>query len=343
MSAYQPPLEGRNPQAYTLMDFNERTIPVSDHIKQALINYIAQDRLQMYPNYSTITQELADYCGVQADQVMITNGSDHGIDIVIRGTCNAGDEAIIPVPTFAMYKQVALVENLTCIEPTYTRENGYPTDAVIAAVTPATKLIVVSNPNNPCGTLCSREDIIRIARAAPQAAVLVDECYFEYSAVSVCDLVAQYPNLIITRTFSKTWGIPSLRFGYVISAAQNIQAMLNIRGPYDINQLALVAARAALAHPDYTKDYVVEVMQKAKPMLESFLDSKGVVYWKSAANYLWSFPDNPEQLNQALIDAGILVRPKADLDGKLGLRITVGTVEQTQVLISVLDPLLPTV
>ncbi len=336
MSAYQPPLEGRNPKAYALMDFNERTVPVGSTIKDALIDYIQQDRLQMYPSYSNITELLGEYCGVKPDQVMITNGSDHGIDIIIRGTCTAGDEAIIPVPTFAMYKQVAQVEDLKVIEPVYRRESGYPVDDVIAAVTPATKLIVISNPNNPCGTLCSREDIVRVAKAAPHAAILVDECYFEYAGVSVCDLVEAYPNILITRTFSKTWGLPSLRFGYVIAAAKNILAMLNIRGPYDINQLGVVAARAALENPAYTRDYVDEVMTKAKPMLEAFLDTCGISYWPSHANYIWMFPDNPEALNQALIDAAILVRPKADMDGRLGLRITVGTLRQTEKLIAVL-------
>ncbi len=336
MSAYQPPLEGRNPNAYTLMDFNERTIPVSSAIKDALIDYIQQDRLQMYPSYSNITELLGDYCAVKSEQVMITNGSDHGIDIIIRGTCSAGDEAIIPAPTFAMYKQVAQVENLKVVEPVYNRETGYPVDDVIAAVTPATKLIVIANPNNPCGTLCGRENIIRIAKAAPNAAILVDECYFEYAGVSVCDVVETYPNILITRTFSKTWGLPSLRFGYVISAAKNILAMLNIRGPYDINQLGVVAAKAALENPDYTRDYVEEVMVKAKPMLEAFLDTHGIDYWPSHANYIWTFPDNPDVLNQALVDAGILVRPKADMDGNQGLRITVGTLLQTEKLIAVL-------
>lgn len=336
MVAYAPPLEGRNPKDFTLLDFNERTIPVSEPIKQAMIDYIQSDSLQQYPHYGDINQRLADYCEVDAEQVMISNGSDQGIDLIIRATCNVGDEAIIPRPSFAMYEQVAKVENLTIRSPLYQREQGYPVAEVIAAINDKTKLIVISNPNNPCGTLVPEGDILAIAKAAPQAAILVDECYFEYSQATVAQHLNDYRNIVITRTFSKTWGLPSVRFGYVLSARENIQALLNVRGPYDINQLAVVAAFAALDNPDYTRSYVSEVMTQSKPRLEAFLDDNGIHYWPSAANYLWIFPSDPERLNQFLRQATILVRPKQDADGRTGLRITVGTLEQTEALLAVL-------
>jgi histidinol-phosphate aminotransferase len=336
MSAYKPPLDGRDPQSHLLLDFNERTLPVSDVITSALINYINAGRLQMYPAYGDLDAVIAKYCGVKAEQVMITNGSDQGIDLIIRAACNVGDEAIIPSPSFAMYHQCAKVEQLHIIEPKYLLEEGFPLAGVLAAITPKTRIICLANPNNPCGTAIAREDIAKILTAAPHATVMVDECYFEYSQLTVCDWVEQYPNLVITRTFSKTWGIPSLRLGFVVSCADNIKALLNVRGPYDINQLAVVAIRAALAEPEYTHTYVNEVMNHAKPMLENYLREQGIPFWPSRANYVWFFPRNPEQLNNALTAAHILVRPKADANGKLGLRITIGTLEQTSRAIGVL-------
>lgn len=337
MSAYKPPLEGRDPKRHLLLDFNERSLPVSEPIRQALIDYINDGRMQMYPSYGTVVERIAGYAQVRAEQLMITNGSDQGIDLIIRSACREGDEAIIPAPSFAMYKQVAQVENLKIIEPLYTREKGFPTAGVLAAVTEKTRIICIANPNNPSGTVASREDIIAIAQAAPQAAILVDECYFEYCGTTVVDLVDQYPNLVVTRTFSKTWGLPSLRLGYVISTAENILALLNVRGPYDVNQLAIVAVHAALDNPDYTLNYVREVMQESKPLLEAFLDRKGIVYWPSGANFIWTFPPNASVLDAALQNAGILVRPKADMDGALGLRITLGTREQIERTIQVLE------
>jgi histidinol-phosphate aminotransferase len=336
MSAYKPPLEGRDPKDHLLLDFNERTIPVSEAIRKALEDFVNSGRLQMYPSYGNITERIADYCGVQADQVMITNGSDQGIDLIIRSACNAGDEIIIPGPSFAMYTQCAKVENLTIVEPHYTRDGGYPLAEVLAAITDKTRLIVVSNPNNPCGTLVSPQDILALAKAAPEAVILVDECYFEYSKTTVAEYVGSYPNLLITRTFSKTWGLPSIRLGYVISAAHNINTLLNVRGPYDINQFGVVAVEAALDDVASTEAYVDEVMEQAKPLLESYLKGQGISFWNSAANYLWVFPENPDAMNDKLIAADILVRPKADTEGRVGLRMTLGTLAQTQHLIDVL-------
>lgn len=337
MGAYKPPLEGRNPHDHLLLDFNERTLPISPAVKQAMIDFINDDRIQCYPSYGDITQKIAAYCGVSSEQVMITNGSDQGIDLIIRSAVTAGDEAIIPGPTFAMYHQVAKVENLNIIEPTYSKETGFPKQEVLDAITDKTRLIVISNPNNPSGTPVSREDILEIVQAAPKAAILVDECYFEYTKETVTDVVDQHPNLLVTRTFSKTWGLPSVRLGYVISSKANIDALLNVRGPYDINQLAVVAVDAALANPDYTMDFVKEVMEVSKPMFEDFLNQHQIDYWPSAANFIWMFPDNPEAIEQHLRENGILVRPKADESGRLGVRINLGNEKQTTNLLSVLS------
>lgn len=329
MSAYKPPLEGRNPDEHLLLDFNERTLPISDAIRHALIDYVHAGRLQLYPSYGDTVDKIAAYAHVPAEQVMITNGSDQGIDLVFRSACREGDEAIIPGPSFAMYTQCAKIENLKLIQPQYSLDKGYPLSEVLSAITEKTRIIVVSNPNNPSGTLVSRDEICTLAKAAPDAVILVDECYFEYSSVTVADLVSQYQNIVITRTFSKTWGMPSLRLGYVIAARDNINALLNVRGPYDINQLAVVAIRAGLSNLDGIESYVEEVMHEAKPMLERFLEQKGITFWPSGGNFVWAFFENPEKVEEGLREAGILVRPKADSEGVMGLRITVGSVEQT--------------
>jgi histidinol-phosphate aminotransferase len=339
LSAYKPPLEGRNPHAFTLLDFNERTIPVAENVKRALHDYIDAGRLQMYPAYGDIVARLADYAGVDESQLMITNGSDQGIDLVFRAVSSPNAEAIIPGPSFAMYHQCAKVEAMTLREPQYTQQGGYPLVEVLSAINANTRIIVVSNPNNPCGTLVSVEVIQQIADAAPQAAILVDECYFEYSRATAVSLIGGCSNVFVTRTFSKTWGMPSLRFGYLISAEENILALCNVRGPYDINQLAVIAANAALDDPSETQSYVTEVMEKAKPLVESWLDAAGINYWPSQANYLWCFPGEPERVSEYLQQHGFLVRPK-NYNDQIGLRITMGTLEQMHRLIDVWEVLL---
>jgi len=336
MSHYKPPLEGRDPERFTLLDFNERTKPVADVIAKEISDWVMSGRLQMYPSYSDICDSIAGYAGVDASQVMITNGSDQGIDLIIRSMCESGDDIIIPEPTFAMYGQCAGIENLKVVSPWYSKDSGYPLEEVIVEINDKTRVIVVSNPNNPTATAIAREDIVRLAKAAPHAAILVDECYFEYSNITVCDLVEQYPNIVITRTFSKTWGLPSLRIGYVIANAENIQALLKVRGPYDINQLAVVAVKAALRHQEHITSYIDEVMKQSKPLLERFLIENGIDFWPSSANFIWAFFSNSEPLEKHLRENGILVRPKVNREGVIGLRITIGTLEQTEKLIAAL-------
>ena len=333
MGAYTPPLEGRDPHEHLLLDFNERTLPVSDHIKQALIDHINSDKLHIYPSYGDITNKIANYANVKADQIMITNGSDQGIDIITRATCSENDEIIIPKPTFAMYGQSADIENLTIIAPHFTKENGFPVQEVLQAVSDKTRLIIIANPNNPCGTKINREDILTIATSYPKIALLIDECYFEYSQTTVADMVLEHPNLLITRTFSKTWGLPSVRLGYIISHPDNIHTLLKVRGPYDVNQFASIAIGAALDYPEYTRAYVKEVMEESKPLFEQFLSQQGISFWKSAANFLWIFPDNPNKLEKYLRHHKVYVRPKKDNHGRIGLRITIGNTAQTQKLI----------
>ena len=333
MSAYLPPLDGRDAKTHVLLDFNERTIPVAAPIKAALQHFIASDKLQQYPAYGDIVERLAVYAGVDPACLMITNGSDQGIDLVFRAVAKPGAEAIIPGPTFAMYTQCAKVESMELVQPQYQKGEGYPLEDVLESINDNTAIIVASSPNNPCGTAVSAADIVRLSQAAPKAAILVDECYYEYTKESILPQLADLPNVFVTRTFSKTWGIPSLRFGYLMAAPEYIRALCNVRGPYDINQLAVVAANAALDHATDIDVYVDEVMQQSKPTLELWLEQQNIAFWPSTANYVWAFPANADSLNDYLTEQGFLVRPKA-YQGQTGLRVTLGTLEQTRGLIT---------
>eukprot|EP00928_Gymnodinium_smaydae_P072333 TRINITY_DN55701_c0_g1_i1.p1 TRINITY_DN55701_c0_g1~~TRINITY_DN55701_c0_g1_i1.p1 ORF type:complete len:396 (-),score=91.92 TRINITY_DN55701_c0_g1_i1:46-1173(-) len=342
LEPYLPPLDGRDAKKFLLLDFNERTMPVPAHVTEAVKAHLDDCGLQSYPAYGELHAQIAKYAGVLPEQCMFTNGSDQGIDLVVRCCCNEGTEAIIPGPTFAMYEQAAKTEGLVIKSPSFTLEKGFPLQEVLAAITPRTSIVVFSNPNNPTGTAIPREAILEVARKAPQVAMLVDECYYEYMPPesSVCDMVAELPNLFVARTFSKTWGIPALRLGYLISSNENIRAMCSVRGPYDINQLAVVAIRAALKDSQYVRDFVDEVNTRAKPKFESYLRDKGIVFWPSSCNFIFCYFERPAELEVALRARGILVRPKKDAKGVLGLRITVGTLEQMNRLMAALDDLL---
>ena len=340
MSHYKPPLEGRSQSGFLLLDFNERTTPVSPKIKQALVDYLNQDRLHLYPEYGDFLCELSDYIGTDQGQVMITNGSDQGIDIIYRTVSEPGDEAIVPAPTFAMLVHSAEVNGLRLFRPAYTDDYQYPLNEVLSLITEKTKVIVVCNPNSPTGTLLEPENIVRLAKAAPHAAILVDECYYEYSQTTVRDYINACSNIFITRTFSKTWGLASLRLGYIISCAENIENLLKVRGPYDMNKLAIVAASAALDDSSFMDAYVKEVIDVSRPMLSAFLEKRGIRFWPSKSNFILLYPPNAEQMVKGLREQGILVRPQRGPKIEGTVRITIGTSEDTRRLIAALDSLL---
>jgi len=343
LAPYLPPLDGRDSTKHLLLDFNERTVEPPPHVGEAIKRHIDERGLRTYPAYGDLNQQIADYAGVSAHNCMFTNGSDQGIDLIIRCCCPTGTEAIIPAPTFAMYEQAALTEGLVIRRPFFTFENGFPTEEVLAAVTDKTTLIVLSNPNNPTGTHIPREVCLRVARGAPNCAILLDECYFEFMppGSSLTDEVESLPNLFICRTFSKTWGIPSLRLGYLLSCTANIRALCSVRGPYDINQLSVVAVKSALADNQYVFDFVNELNTQAKPRFEAWMRGRGIVFWPSSANYIFCYFAEPAALEKQLRARDILVRPKKDAEGVTGLRVSIGTLEQTEKLISTLEELLP--
>jgi len=342
LAPYLPPLDGRNAQEHLLLDFNERTVPVGGHVIEALKEHLDTRGLQCYPAYGDLNEQIAAYTGVSKEQCMFTNGSDQGIDLIVRCCCPTGTEAIIPAPTFAMYEQAALTEGLVIKRPFFTRADGFPTKEVLALVTPQTSLIVLSNPNNPTGTAIPREAMLAVAKGAPHCAILIDECYFEFmspDSTMVHD-VASLPNVFVTRTFSKTWGLPSLRLGSIITAEANIRALCSVRGPYDINHLASIAVKAALKDSKYVFDFVTEHNTLAKPAFEAFLRKRGVEFWPSSANYIFCYFEAPRDLEVTLRGRGILVRPKTDAEGVVGLRVSIGTLKQTQRLIENLEDIL---
>ncbi|MFC1616586.1 pyridoxal phosphate-dependent aminotransferase [Candidatus Margulisiibacteriota bacterium] len=342
MKAYAPPLGGRKDYDGLLLDFNERTIPLNPKVTEALVNYFQNEKPNIYPEYEDLTAKIAEYSKVFSDQVMLTNGSDPGIDLVFRCFTGVGDEVIIPTPSFAIFFQCAQVMNNKILTPEYNKNDlSFPTEKIIGLISPKTNLIVLCNPNNPTGTVIPQPEIKEILDKALEnkAIVLVDEAYFEFLQQSAAKFINDYPNLIITRTFSKAFGLAALRIGYLISQKQNIDNMLKVRIPYDINMPAVIAASASLDNISDIENYIAEVMYSAKPKLEDFFQKKGIKYVKSGANYIL-FQPPIKDLDKILEEKGFRVRiqNKPLIDGFL--RVTIGTAAQTQKFLDFLETLI---
>lgn len=334
MDQYKPPLEGRS-KGFLLLDFNERTIPPHPLVTQSIKEYVDSGKFQIYPEYGQVGDVLANYASVGGkDQVCITNGSDQGIDIIVRGIVKPGDKVILPVPTFAMLEQSAKVEGADIISPRYTGEDlKFPYEEVMDRIQEDVKLVIVCNPNNPTGTVVDKEKSESIIEKAKSfnVPVLFDEAYHEFSPENtVADLVNEYDNLFVTRSLSKIMGVSSLRAGYVISQKQNIEELKKIRGPYDVNMVA-VAAMMALRHPEVVKnmqDYVKEVMEVLKPMLEDFYRKNNIEFFPSGAGFhLIKAEGLYDFLRSSESPYPILVRPRSDPKGTV--RVSIGTRDDT--------------
>src|SRR3989338_6722840 len=336
MTPYNPPLEGRSAKGYLLLDFNEMTIETSPKVRQALHDFVDSKRVQVYPEYGDLNEVIASYAGVKPEEILVVNGSDQGIDVVTRAFVEKGDRVIIPSPSFAMEYQSALVQGAEIIKPEYQGADlAFPLSEVLELLDSSPRLLVLCNPNNPTGGDIPMEDVRRILEKAKEKDVVVlhDEAYFEFSGITAKDFIKDFDNLCITRTLSKQFGIASVRAGYIVSHAQNIQEFMKIRGPYDVNMFAAAAIRAALSDVEYSRTYIKEVMERAKPMLEEFFKKHNIPFYPSRANFLLIKPENPEEVLRVLQEAGILIRPRSDVPGTL--RVSVGTVKDAEQFISV--------
>jgi histidinol-phosphate aminotransferase len=333
LHAYRPPLAGR--QGLRL-DFNESTIGCSPRVL-ARLHSLDSETLARYPEREPVEGEVASFLGLDAAQVLLTNGVDEGIHLLCSTYLDPGDEAIIVVPTFAMYAIFAQAEDARLIQVLSGDNFAFPLEELFLRISPRTRLIAVANPNNPTGTAVACKVLLQVACAAPQAAVLVDEAYFEFHGETILSHTVRPPNLFVARTFSKAYGLAGLRIGILAGDAGQMAMVRRVASPYNVNAVALAVLPEALRHREYVEHYVAEV-QRGRGVLEQELRTLGLPYWPSRANFvLVRIGPAYAKFIQALRARGILVRDRNSDPGCKGcVRLTVGSEEHTRTLISAL-------
>ena len=333
LHAYRPPLAGR--QGLRL-DFNESTIGCSPRVL-ARVRSLSAEALARYPEREPVEREAADFLGLDAAQLLLTNGVDEAIHLLCSTYLESGDEAVIVVPTFAMYAICAQTEGARVVQVLAGENFVFPLENLLARISPRTRLIALANPNNPTGVAVACEALLQVAHAAPQAAVLVDEAYFEFHGETILKYSERPANLFIARTFSKAYGLAGLRIGILAGAAEQIAMVRRVASPYNVNAVALAALPEALRDQDYVERYVGEV-RSGRELLEQELGALGLQYWPSRANFvLVRVGPARTEFIQALRSRGILVRDRNSDPGCEGcVRLTVGSLEHTQTLIGAL-------
>jgi histidinol-phosphate aminotransferase len=325
MKEYHPPLGCRD----TLrLDFNENTLACSPKVREVLAS-ISAGSLTRYPEREPVEAIVAAHVGVAAEQLALTNGVDEAIHVLFEAFLEAGDELLLPVPTYTMYEVYVSATDARAVAVQAADDLQFPFERLLAAITPRTKIIAIANPNSPSGSVATRAQLLEIARRAPHAVLLVDEAYFHFYGETVMDLVGTVPNLIVARTFSKAYGLAGLRLGLLAGPVEMMRWIRRVLSPYSVNSLALACLPPALEDTAYLDWYVGEVLA-ARTELEAVLDAAGVRRWPSRANFiLVDIGAQHGEFVRLMRAAGVLVRDRSSDPGCDGrVRITIGTQEQ---------------
>ena len=284
-----------------------------------------QDRLSVMYQFMLLAPDHR-----QGIEFAMTNGTDEAIQVLVNTFVNEGDEVLLLHPSYAMYKFYSELAGATVRELEYHKETlAFPLTELLAGIRPQTRAILIANPNNPTGTGVTLDQIRAVLEAAPHAAVLIDEAYFEFSGVTVLPWIRQYKNLFVSRTFSKVYGMAAMRCGCLFSDRANVAWMRKAQSPYSVNALAAIAARAAVKDTATIANYVDEVLAARKLAYEG-LAKLGIRAFDSQANFILFYAgDRSIPIRDALRDKGVLIRDRSyEIQGCV--RVTIGTRAQIE-------------
>jgi histidinol-phosphate aminotransferase len=310
------------------LDLNENTAGCSERVL-ARLKALTTGDLARYPHRERGERLVASFLGVGSDQVLLTNGIDEGLYLLCATYLGEGDEMLFADPTFVMYPIYGHSTGAKLVRVMANEDFSFPTSKLLERISPRTRLITIANPNNPTGTLAPRADLLLILQSAPDAAVLVDEAYFEFGGETLLPELGRYPNLFLARTFSKAYGLAGLRIGVVLGAAEQIAYLRRFCSPFNVNAVALACLEDALADQAFVDGYVAEIAH-GRRRLTDLCHELGLPSWPSRANFvLVRVGINCGNFVEAMARRGVHVRDMSANPGCEGcVRITVGTREQ---------------
>jgi histidinol-phosphate aminotransferase len=320
------------------LDANENPYGCSPKVKEALARY---SYFNIYPDaaQTELRELLSQYVGLDKEFIVAGNGSDELIDLLLRIFIAPGDEVIVAVPTFDMYRFCTEVCRGKVVNVLRKRNFEVDVEAVRAAVRPKTRLIFITSPNNPTGTIIAQEDILKLVEIG--LPLVIDEAYFEFSGQTVASLVQQYQNVMVLRTFSKWAGLAGLRLGYGIFPLKIADILMKVKPPYSINMAALVAARESFKDGDYLFGTVRKMIEERGRLFDKLEKLDFLKPIPSRANFILCevIRGNANYLQDELEKRGILVRYYNTALLKNYIRISAGKPEQTDKIIEALREL----
>ncbi len=319
---------------------NENPLPPSDRVQRAIL--AALNHLNRYPDGSGfyLRQALAKKHGASPDQIVLGNGSNELIELLVRAFLRPGDEAVVPHPSFVVYPMIVQAAGGVRVM-VMLKEHRLDLEAMARAITPMTKVVFIANPNNPTATIVTADEIEHFMARVPERTIVVfDEAYIEFALgpdfPDTLNYVKQGRKVAVLRTFSKAASLAGLRVGYGVADADAIALMNRIRQPFNVNSLAQAAALAALEDDGHILE-CVRMIEAGRHFLYDEFKTLGVQYVPARANFiLVDVGRSAADIYQKLLHEGVIVRPMTPFGMETALRITVGTPEENRKLVKAL-------
>lgn len=319
---------------------NENPLGASPAVNEAM-HRLWKD-IARYPDGSgfSLKQAISATFAVPLECITLGNGSNDVLEMLARAYINEGDEVVFSQHAFAVYPIVTqAVGGQAVVVPA--RDFSHDLDAMAKAVSSKTKMMFIANPNNPTGTYVDLMALTQLLEAVPaQVIVVLDEAYFEYVTAedypNGLNLMSRYPNLVVSRTFSKVYGLASLRVGFAIANPEITDILNRVRQPFNVNTYALVAAEAALGDQDFVRKSV-QVNLEGLELMQSGLQKLGIQTIPSVCNFVTFQHPQADQLNQMLLTKGIIIRGVAGYDIANGLRVSIGLPQENRLFLRALE------
>lgn len=304
---YKPPVNRRD---YIKLDLNENYSAFNKKLLKKIRGFDVFT-VSSYPEYQELMPLVEKYAGVPKDCVCLTNGSDHGIQLLLDLFFKKGDTIVVPSPTFFVYYHFLKIKEAVIKDILYTEENGqykFPFEKTFKALNHKVKGLILCNPNNPLGSSMPENEFVKLLKKTNELDIplIADQAYFEYAETDAVKYLAEYKNLIILRTFSKFFGMSGLRLGYVMADAEIIKELEKLRLTWSVNHFAVYAGLAVLKEAPYFRKKIRE-QKKLKQELYNLLSSQGIQCHKTQTNFLICRQANYLDLIASFNKKGILV------------------------------------
>jgi len=342
IAALAPYVPGEQPQSgrWTKLNTNENPYPPPPAVREAIVAAASGRNLAKYPDplATGFRKQAGETLGIDPDWILCGNGSDDVLTILVRSFVGQGEQLRMPYPSYILYRTLAGIQGARCHEVTF--ESDWSLGTGFTTARDGLRLAIIPNPNSPSGTLLSKEWLLEAAERLP-CPLVIDEAYVDFAENDCLDLVKQCEKVIVTRSFSKSYALAGLRFGFAVARPEVIAQLVKVKDSYNCDALSIAAATAAIADTTWLTETRRKVVA-TRNRLEAALTGLGFAVQPSQANFVWcTHPEkNHRAIYEALKEQAILVRWMNFPEWGDGLRISVGTDEEIDTFLTALGPIL---